>query len=114
MGQVISQSPPANASDISAPKISLLVSDGPEPLTYVMPNLAGQPLGSAMLALQDAGIKVGKVSEIPPQPSPGAPQAVPVAPSTAPEPGAASMIVTQSPAPGQKIVAGSAVNFEVR
>ena len=113
VGQVISQSPPANASDISAPKISLLVSDGPEPLTYVMPNLAGQPLGSAMLALQDAGIKVGKVSEIPPQPSPGAPQAVPVAPSPV-EPGPASMIVTQSPAPGQKIVAGSAVNFEVR
>jgi beta-lactam-binding protein with PASTA domain len=113
LDQVISQSPPANASGVAAPKINLLVSDGPEPPIYVMPNLTGQPLGSAMLALQDAGIKVGKVSVLPP-PSPGEPQAAPVAPSAVSEPSAASMIVTQTPAPGQKIVAGSAVNFEVR
>jgi beta-lactam-binding protein with PASTA domain len=112
--QVISQSPPANASGVSAPKISLLVSDGPEPPTYVMPNLTGQPLGSAMLALQDAGIKVGKVSVLPPPPSTFEPQTAPVAPSAVFEPSAASMIVTQTPAPGQKIEAGSAVNFEVR
>jgi beta-lactam-binding protein with PASTA domain len=82
-----------------------------------MPNLTGQPLGSAMLALQDAAIKVGKVSLLPPvlaPPLPGEPQAAAVASSAMPEPSAASMIVTQSPAPGQKIVAGSAVNFDVR
>src|ERR1700686_646993 len=111
--QVISQSPPANASGVSAPKISLLVGDGPEPAIYVMPNLTGQPLGSATLALQDAGIRVGRVSVLPP-PSPFEPQTAPVAPSAVSEPSAASMIVTQTPAPGQKIVAGSAVNFEVR
>ncbi len=110
LDQVISQSPPPNASGVSAPKINLLVSDGPEPPTYVMPNLTGQPLGSAMLALQDAGIKAGKVSVLRP-PLPGEPQAAPVAVS---EPTAASMIMTQTPAPGQKITAGSAVNFEVR
>jgi len=114
LDQVISQSPPANASGVSAPKINLLVSDGPEPPVYVMPNLTGQPLGSAMLALQDAGIKVGKVSALPPTLSPFAPQTGPVAPSVVSEPSAASMIVTQTPAPGQKIVPGSTVNFEVR
>jgi eukaryotic-like serine/threonine-protein kinase len=115
LDQVISQSPPANASGVSAPKISLLVSDGPEPTVYVMPNLTGQPLGSAMLALQDAGIKVGKVTVLPPSsPSPGEPQTATVAPSVISEPSAASMIVTQVPAPGQKIAAGSAVSFEVR
>lgn len=113
LDQVTSQSPPANASGVSAPKISLLVSDGPETPVYVMPNLTGQPLGSAMLALQDAGIRVGKVSVLPP-PSPGEPQTAPVAPSAVSEPSPASMIVTQAPAPGQKIAAGSAVNFEVR
>ncbi len=114
--RVVSQSPPANASGVSAPKISLLVSDGPEPLSYVMPNLTGQPLGSATLALQDAGIRVGKVGVLPPAsvPLPGEPQTAPVSPSPASEPSAASMIVTQTPAPGQKIIAGSAVNFEVR
>jgi len=111
---VISQSPPANANGVSAPKISLLVSDGPEPAVYVMPNLTGQPLGSAILALQDAGIKVGKVSALPPAPLPGEPQAALVVPSAVSAPSAASMIVTQTPAPGQKIEAGSAVNFEVR
>src|SRR5205807_107872 len=92
--QVISQSPPANASGVSAPKISLLVGDGPEPAIYVMPNLTGQPLGSAMLALQDAGIQVGKVSVLSPPP-PFEPQTAPVAPSAVSEPSAASMIVTQ-------------------
>jgi len=115
--QVISQSPPANASGVSAPKISLLVSDGPEPTTYVMPSLIGQPLGSATLALQDAGIGVRKVSAVSPPspaPSPGEPQAAPVAPLAVSEPGAASIIVTQTPAAGEKIDAGGTVNFEVR
>jgi eukaryotic-like serine/threonine-protein kinase len=115
LDQVISQSPPANASGVSAPKISLLVSDGPATSVYVMPNLTGQPLGSAMLALQDAGLKVGKVSLLPASVPTGEPQAAPVAnPPAVSEPSAASMIVTQTPAPGQKVAAGNVVNFEVR
>jgi eukaryotic-like serine/threonine-protein kinase len=109
-GEVASQSPPANASGVAAPKISLLVSAGPEPASYVMPDLTGQPLGSATLALQDAGLRVGRVSLFSASPSNGAA----VVPTPVSEPSAASMIVTQSPAAGQKVVAGSAVNFEVR
>jgi eukaryotic-like serine/threonine-protein kinase len=112
--EVISQSPPAKASGVSAPKISLLVSDGRAPLVYVMPNLTGQPLGSAMLALQDAAIKVGKVTLLPPPIQLADPQPASTAPPTASEPSPASMIVTQTPSPGQKIAAGSAVNFDVR
>jgi beta-lactam-binding protein with PASTA domain len=111
--QVVSQSPPAKASGLSVPKISLLVSRGPEPAAYVMPNFIGQPLGSVTLALQDAGIKVGRVSVVPAAP-PVDTQAVPVAPVPPSPPGAASMIVTQSPAAGQRILAGNSVNFEVR
>lgn len=110
--KVVSQSPPANASRVSAPKINLLVSDGPEPSTYAMPSLIGQPLGSATLTLQDAGLKLGKVIALPPQSStPGDP---PASTSPVPEPGAASMIFSQNPLPGQKVAAGSAVNLEVR
>lgn len=122
--QVISQNPPANASGVSAPRINLLVSAGSEPPVFVMPNLTGQPLGSATLTLQDAGMRVGKVSMIPLAPATtGSPEAQisaqqlsppsppPLVPS---QPNSASMIVTQSPAPGQKIVAGTVVNFEVR
>jgi beta-lactam-binding protein with PASTA domain len=110
--QVVSQSPPAKASGVLVPKISLLVSRGPEPVAYVMPNFIGQPLGSVTLALQDAGIRVGKVSVVPALP-PAEVQPSPTPIPTAP-PGAASMIVTQSPGPGQKILAGTSVNFEVK
>jgi beta-lactam-binding protein with PASTA domain len=113
--KVISQSPAPNASGVWLPKLNLLVSDGPEPPTFAMPNLIGQSLGSATLALQDAGMKVGKVSALPLQSmTPGEPQGASVLPSAVSGPSAASMIVSQNPAPGQKILAGSAVNFEVR
>jgi beta-lactam-binding protein with PASTA domain len=116
-GKVVAQSPPANASGVSTPKISMLVSDGPPPLEFVMPNFVGQPLGSATLALQDAGLKVGKVTVVlPAAPSATPDQATQLSenpPPPAPA-NAASMIVTQSPAAGQKVVAGSYVNFEVR
>ncbi len=108
--RVVSQSPPANASGIAAPKINLLVSAGPEPSDYLMPNLTGQPLGSATLALQDAGIHLGKVS-VASASMQGDPRATPVNPS---EPNPASIIVLQTPAPGQKVVAGTTVSLEVR
>jgi beta-lactam-binding protein with PASTA domain len=98
---------------VSVPKINLLVSRGPAPAEYVMPNLVGQPLGSVMLALQDAGLRVGKLSVVAATPA-GDAQSASITPSLAPTPGAASMIVTQNPVAGKKIVAGSAVDFEVR
>ena len=127
LDQVVSQSPPPNASGVSAPKISLLVTGASESPAYVMPNFTGQPLGSATLALQDAGMRVGKVSVLAvqgieatqavassPQGTYG-PQPLPIAPQPMPsQPGTASMIVTQWPAPGQKVSAGAAVSFEVR
>ena len=115
--RVIAQNPLGNASGVSAPKIDLLVSDGPEPESYVMPNLTGQPLGSATMTLQDAGMRVGKVS-LAASPAPvlsGGAQAVPTpTPSIGYAPSAASVIVSQTPAPGQRIASGAAVNFEVR
>jgi len=105
--QVASQSPPANASGVSAPKINLLVSVGPKAAEFVMPNFIGQPLGSVTVALQDAGIKVGKVNA-------ASSIDLSITEAPPPQPNAASMIVTQSPAPGQKITAGTAVIFDVR
>src|SRR5207249_10291025 len=37
-GEVVSQAPPPNASSVSAPKISLLVSEPSQPQSFVMPN----------------------------------------------------------------------------
>ncbi len=45
--QVVAQNPPANASQVAAPKISLLVTAAADPQAFVMANFVGQPLGSA-------------------------------------------------------------------
>jgi beta-lactam-binding protein with PASTA domain len=114
--QVLAQSPTANAVQVTAPKISLLVTAPPEPAAYVMPSFIGQPLGSVSSTLQDAGFRLGNINVAPPQPAPGdqttgtpPPQA-----ATPAQPSPASIIVSQNPPAGQKVVAGTSVNFEVR
>ena len=118
--QVLAQSPPPNANQVAAPRTSLLVTVAAGAATYVMPNFAGQPLGTAAKTLQDAGFKLGNVSVAPPAPStasaPGNPQPNPAPASNAapPQPSPASIIVTQWPPAGQKVLAGAVMNFEVK
>jgi beta-lactam-binding protein with PASTA domain len=129
--QVLAQNPPANATQVLAPKISLLVTAAAEPQAFVMPSFVGQPLGSASRTLQDAGFRLGNVSVAAVQattdsnsnatdatgaenaPAPPPAQTAPA--QTAPtQSSPASIIVSQSPGPGQKVLAGAAVSFEVR
>ena len=127
--QVLAQNPPANAAQVLAPKISLLVTSVADPPAFVMPSFIGQTLGSANRTLQDEGFKLGNVTVAPPPAAPGdeanpvadanapAKQAAPAlvtVPSPPPQPTPASIIVSQSPGAGQKIPAGATVNFEVR
>jgi eukaryotic-like serine/threonine-protein kinase len=119
--QVLGQSPPANAGQVLAPKISLLVTADAPAQAFVMPNFVGQPLGSASRTLQDSGFRLGNVSVAAPQTAvadQGIPnvEATPGAQPTAPpsEASPASIIVSQVPAAGQKVLAGASVSFEVR
>jgi eukaryotic-like serine/threonine-protein kinase len=109
--QVIAQSPPANASQVAAPKTSLLVTVPAGPPAYVMPSFIGQPLGTASRTLQDAGFALGNVSMAP---APVNPQSSFSANSAPPQPSPASIIVVQNPPAGQKILAGATITFEVR
>ena len=110
--QVVGQSPPPNASGVSAPQISLLVTEQLAP-AFVMPNLLGQPLGSVSHALEDAGMRVGNITTAASLPAAdGQPSATGSTPESQFSP--ASIIVSQNPAPGQKVLAGTEVNFEVR
>ena len=109
-GQVLAQAPPPNASGVSAPKISLLVAGSSQPQALLMPNFIGQPLGTASLTLQDAGLRLGIVT--PAAPLDSSPSVTPLPPVFVSSP--ASMIVSQTPAAGEKIAAGAAVNFGVR
>ena len=112
--QVLAQSPSPNASGVSVPKIGLLVTDAPQLQAFVMPNFVGQPIGSVTLYLQDAGLKVGAISPVPQTSAPaGLSDVIPLTQlGTGPSPG--STVVTQSPSPGERVLAGSAVNFQVR
>jgi beta-lactam-binding protein with PASTA domain len=103
--QVLAQAPPPNASGVSAPKISLLVAAPLQPQALVMPSFVGQPLGTVTQTVQDAGLHIGTVTlaALPESSTP-----------TTPAPSPASMIVTQNPAAGEKVIEGAAVNFEVR
>jgi beta-lactam-binding protein with PASTA domain len=141
-GYVMGQDPPHDATKISAPKLNLLVADDATPEQYVTPSFVGQSLGSVTNGLRDAGFSVGKVILVQPQqmqdaapsatggstsspaspgetvPSaggvqgPSGPSAAGSFPSTPLSP--ASIIVSQDPAPGRKIAAGSVMNFVVR
>ena len=105
-GQVMAQAPPPNASGVSAPKISLLVAATSQPQAFVMPSFVGQQLGSTIQAVQNSGMTVGSVTSAPPTPGSSG---TPVSP---PFPG--STIVTQNPSPGEKVLTGATINFEVR
>lgn len=119
--QVIAQNPPANANQVSAPQTSILISAAVDPTAFVMPSFIGQPLGTATRTLQDSGFKLGSVSIAPPPiaalppvsaGSPAAP-APPNLPASS-QPSPASIIVSQTPPAGQKVLLGAVVNFEVR
>lgn len=114
--QVVAQNPPANASQVAAPKISLLVAAAADPEAFVMPSFVGQPLGTASRTLQDAGFRLGNVSVAAPAVSPDQMTGeTPIAPAgPPPQPTPASIVVSQNPGAGQKVSAGAMVSFEVR
>jgi eukaryotic-like serine/threonine-protein kinase len=119
--RVIGQNPPANATDISAPRISLLVAQEPVPQSFVMPSFIGRPMGSVTISLQSAGLSVGKTTmATSPDSSQIAAEAtassVGVSSAATPIPAisAASIVISQDPAPGQKVTAGAAINFAVK
>ncbi|HST08789.1 MAG TPA: hypothetical protein VLL05_00310, partial [Terriglobales bacterium] len=108
--QVLAQSPPPNASGVSVPKLSLLVTTGVQTPAFVMPSFVGQPLGTVNLAVLDAGFHVGNVAVAA---SPvDTSSIVPIESPAQPSP--ASIIVSQTPVAGARVNAGATVTFEVR
>ena len=102
--QVISQSPPANASGVSAPKISLLVTTAAARQAFVMPNFVGQPLGKVARALQDAGLRLGTVNVSTQAADQSGAATPPLGAVLSPPPSASptSIIVAQTPAAGKR------------
>ena len=82
-----------------------------------MPDFLGQTLGTVTNTLHDAGFALGRITMATPPPSSGensAPANSAPGPLIPTSPSPASIIVSQDPAPGAKVLAGSAINFAVR
>ncbi len=90
---VVAQSPPADAKIMKGGAVTLLVSDGPLPMSYVMPDLRGQPQYIANEIAASLGLRVERVRYI-----------------NRPEAPAGSVVV-QQPASGQRVVAGQGVEL---
>ena len=112
--QVLAQNPTANAAQVIAPKISLLVTAGAPPQAFVMPSFVGQPLGTVSRTLQDAGFRLGNVSVAAIVEASVDQTGSGMTPAPPAQVTPASIILSQVPAAGQKIVAGTVVSFEVR
>ena len=92
--QVVAQSPPPNAVGVATPKINLLVTAGAEEQSFIMPDFVGHHLAEASSAIEEAGLRLGDVTDV-------------VAP------GGHSVILKQSPLPGRRVTPGTVVMFEV-
>jgi serine/threonine-protein kinase len=90
---VIAQSPAVGAKIMKGGTLTLLVSDGPWPVSYVMPDLRGQPQPTANEIVTAIGLRVEKVSYI------DRPDA------------RAGSVVEQRPLSGQRVATGEGVTL---
>ena len=93
--QVVAQSPPPNAQGAASPKINLLVTAPAQPAALIMPSFVGRQLADAAKTIQEAGLRVAVVNNVP----------VPTLP--------AGTVLKQSPGAGQKVAPGMAVTLDV-
>lgn len=93
--QVLRQSPPPLATNAGSPRVSLLVSMGPEEPAYVMPDLTGLNLLELPSRINPLGLKLGSVVFVP---AVGLPRGT---------------VVGTVPGRGARIPAGAAVEIQV-
>ena len=103
--QIVAQSPPANAVNVSEPKISILMAAPEERQSFVMPDLVGQSEDAAIDRIVNAGLRVAGIA------TQSAPPAQ--ANTTQSVPTGTRMVVRTSPAAGQRIFLGQGIGLEV-
>jgi eukaryotic-like serine/threonine-protein kinase len=94
-GEIVAQDPASSSGAIRSPAISFLVSLGQTPASFVCPDFEGMEVNQVRTPIKSAGFTVGAVTTV----------ADPSAPS--------GVILSQSPPPGSKIVAGATFTFQV-
>ena len=103
--QIVAQSPPANAVNVSEPKISILMAMPEDRPSFVMPDLVGQSEDAAIEVIVNAGLRVGAITtQSNPPAAPNANQSVPAG---------TRMVVKTAPAAGQRVWQGQGIALEV-
>ena len=92
---VLQQDPAPGTSDVTSRHVDMLVSLGPRPVAFVMPDLMGLNLVDAEQRLSASGLHIGKINVVP-------------------EPGALhGTVLGQSPLHGSRAELGSPVDLQV-
>jgi eukaryotic-like serine/threonine-protein kinase len=108
---VVAQDPPPSPQPARAPAVNLLVSLGEPAREFVCPNFVGMGLAQAQRTLSRAGFTVADTKSAPPPAPSAAPgAAAPAPPATSTSSGT---ILSQSPAAGSRIAAGTSFSFTV-
>jgi beta-lactam-binding protein with PASTA domain len=103
--QIVAQSPPANAVNVSAPKVSVLMAGTEDRKSYVMPDLRGRTEDDSVNAIVGAGLKVGSIASQP------AADGDANSPETLPA--GIRIVMKTIPGAGQRVYEGQSVNLEV-
>ncbi len=101
--EIAAQSPPANATNISSPKVSLLVASPEDKKSFVMPDLRGRNEDEVVNAIVVAGLRVGQIST----------QENNSGSSDDTATSGARRVTKTIPAAGQRIYEGQSINLEV-
>jgi beta-lactam-binding protein with PASTA domain len=107
--QIVAQSPPPNAVNVSAPKISVLMAAPEDRNSFVMPDLVGRSEDDAVNEIVGAGLHVAGISS---QASASPAAAAPATASEAPPSGPRTVVRT-SPAAGQRVYDGQGIGLQV-
>lgn len=92
---VLEQDPAPGTSDVTSPHVDMLVSLGPRPVAFVMPDVTGLNLVDAGQRLSASGLHIGKIN-------------------VSPEPGALhGTVLSQSPLHGSRVELGSPIDLQV-
>ncbi len=92
---VLQQDPAPGTSDVTSPHVDMLVSLGPRPAAFVMPELTGLTLVEAGQRLVGTGLHIGKIT-------------------ATPEPGALhGTVLAQTPLHGARVDAGSSIDLQL-
>ncbi len=104
LGQIVGQSPTPNATNVSEPKISVLMAASEDRPAFVMPDLVGRGEDDAVEVIVNAGLRVGTIFT---QPAPAA------QPNAQTVPSGTRMVVKTTPGAGQRVFQGQGIGLEV-